>query len=447
MNFNDIKNAVVNAAKKAQITEYEIYYVQDSGVSAETLKHEISSFSSSVSGGICFRCVVDGKMGYASSELIDPDEMEELVYRAVSNAKYVESDDGGIIFSGSPKYEKINVPAPCVLDAAHIKSMALSIQNEMYGSSDKVIDGCESAVMSSEMWIRIFNSYGLDLENHVGRNLAYAQSAVNVDGEPANSFVIRRGTDHKDFDGMAKEAVDNALAKIGAGHVETGIYNIILDKYEMANLMSAFSPIFSAKNAQNGMSLLAGKEGEKIASDILTICDDPFHPAKFGKCPFDGEGVATYAKSVVENGVLKTLLYDLATAKKAGVASTANGQRAGYAQPVTIAPYHFYLKSGNRSCEELMACVQDGVYITEMKGLHAGADAVTGDFSIECGGFRIRDGKQCEAIRAFTVAGNFFELLQKVEALSCRTEFGFPAGFTVYGSPEVLLRGMSVGGK
>ena len=118
MDFNAIKAAVVAAAEKAGIKEYEIYYVQDGGVSAETLKKEISAFSSAVSGGICFRCVVDGKMGYASSELIDVDEMEELVYRAASNAKYVESDDDGVIFAGSPKYEKINAPAPVILDAA-----------------------------------------------------------------------------------------------------------------------------------------------------------------------------------------------------------------------------------------------------------------------------------------------------------------------------------------
>ena len=104
MDFNAIKAAVVSAAEKAGIKEYEIYYVQDGGVSAETLKHEISAFSSAVSGGICFRCIVDGKMGYASSELIDENEMEELVYRAASNARYVESDDDGVIFEGSPKY-------------------------------------------------------------------------------------------------------------------------------------------------------------------------------------------------------------------------------------------------------------------------------------------------------------------------------------------------------
>ena len=445
MNFNEIKKAVVNAAEKAGVTEYEIYFVQDSGMSAETLKHEISSFSSSVSGGICFRCVVDGKMGYASSELMEVDEMEELVYRAVSNAKYVESDDGGVIFAGSPKYEKINAPEPRVLDAAHIKEMALSIQKEMYEASDKVIDGCESAVMTSEMWIRIFNSYGLDLENHVGRNLAYAQAAINVDGEPANSFVIRRGNDHKDFEGMSKEAVDSALAKIGAGHVETGVYNIIFDKYEMASLLSAFSPVFSAKNAQHGMSLLAGKEGEMIASECLTVTDDPFREGYELQTHFDAEGAATFRKKVIENGRLNTLLHNLATAKKAGIETTGNASKAGYAGSVEISPYCFCIEGSDITEEELFRLADNGIYVTDLMGLHAGVNAVTGDFSIEASGFMIENGKKGRPVKTFTVAGNFFEMIKNIEAVADNVKIGM-GGFTAFGAPSVLVKNISVAG-
>ena len=95
----------------------------------------------------------------------------------------------------------------------------------------------------------------------------------------------------------------------------------------------------------------------------------------------------------------------------------------------------------------MFARLKDGIYITELKGLHAGADAVTGDFSIDSEGFMVRDGRICEAVRSFTVAGNFFDLLKKIEAVGDRVYFGIPAGFTVYGSPDVLLRKMSIAGK
>ena len=445
MNFNDIKNAVVSAAAKAGITEYEIYYVQDSGISAETLKHEISNFSSSVSGGLCFRCVVDGKMGYASTELMDVNEMEELVYRALSNAQNVESADGGIIFAGSPSYEKTNAPEPDVLDAGHIKSMALAIQKEMYEASDKVIDGCESAVISSEMWIRIFNSYGLDLENHVGRNLAYAQAAIKVDGEPANSFVIRRGSDYKDFEGMAKEAVDEALEKIGAGHVETGTYDIVLDKSKMASRLSAFSPVFSAKNAQMGMSLLAGKEGEKIASDCVTITDDPFREGYEFQTHFDAEGVATHRKNVIENGTLKTLLHNLATAKRAGAQTTGNASKAGYSGSVEISPYCFCIEGSDMTEDQLFERAGNGIYVTDLMGLHAGVNAVTGDFSIEASGFMIENGKKGRPVKTFTIAGNFFELLKNIDAVADKVKIGM-GGFTAFGAPAVLVKNISVAG-
>ena len=82
-----------------------------------------------------------------------------------------------------------------------------------------------------------------------------------------------------------------------------------------------------------------------------------------------------------------------------------------------------------------------------MKGLHAGANPVTGDFSLEAAGFMIRDGKLCEAVKSFTVAGNFFELLKSVAALGNKLERGVQTGFTAFGSPDVLVHEMSIAGK
>jgi PmbA protein len=82
-----------------------------------------------------------------------------------------------------------------------------------------------------------------------------------------------------------------------------------------------------------------------------------------------------------------------------------------------------------------------------MKGLHAGADAVTGDFSIDSEGFRIRDGKVCEAIKFFTVAGNFFDLLRNIKDVANDLTFGLPSGFTSFGAPSILVSQMSVAGE
>ncbi len=447
MNFENLKKTLFDAARAAGLEEYEIFYTSDSSVSAETLKDEISAFAYGVSGGVCFRCVVDGRIGAASSELLTEEEMKALVRRAVSNARNIESDDPAVIFEGSESYGKTDMPEFSMPDAAKVKKGALELQKMTYAESELIADGTQSYIFAGEAEMRLVNSHGLDLSGKYGVHGAYVQAVVSRDGESEENFEARGEIDTDKLADLPKIAVSGAIAKFGAQGVQTGKYDVIFSAKQARALLSTFSPIFSARNAQLGLSLLRGKEGERIAADCVSLIDDPMRKGCMVQTSFDGEGVATYKKSVIEGGILKTLLYDIATAKKAGVSSTGNGQRSSYAEPVTIEPYSFYLEAGDKSLEELASTVEDGIYITAMKGLHAGADAVTGDFSIDSEGFRIRDGKICEAVKAFTVAGNFFELLKNIEATSSGLSFGLPSGFTTFGAPEILVRNMSIAGK
>ncbi|MBQ9131571.1 MAG: TldD/PmbA family protein, partial [Clostridia bacterium] len=118
-----------------------------------------------------------------------------------------------------------------------------------------------------------------------------------------------------------------------------------------------------------------------------------------------------------------------------------------YASPVSIAPYSFGVQAGDATQEELFSAVGNGIYINEAKGFHAGANPVTGDFSIESAGFMIRDGKLAEPVKSFTVAGNFFDLLKQIDRLGNEIKWGLPGSLTIFGSPDVLIRDVSVAGK
>jgi len=447
MLFEKMKKALVNAAERAGLKEYEIYYQREESLNAETLKDEISSFSSSVGGGICFRCIVDGKMGYASGELMTEEAMEELVACAISNARCIDNDDEVFIFAGSPAYQTPTAPEAKLFDAGAIRETVLELQRRTYAESDRVGDGTQSVVLSVVEERRLCNSNGLELSNRVGLSGAYAAPVVREGEEAQENFEFCEGASIEDFADLPAKAVRGALDKLGAGTVPSGKYHVVFDGRQFRSFLSTFSPVFSAKNAQLGLSLLAGKEGEQIAAECVTVVDDPMREGCPMQTPFDGEGVATARRNVIEGGVLKTLLYDLTTAKKAGVESTGNGQKGGYSSPVSIAPYNFGIMAGDSTQEELFAAIGEGIYITECKGFHAGANAVTGDFSIESAGFMIRDGKRAEPIKSFTVAGNFFDLLKSIDRLGNETKWGIPGGFTVFGSPDVLVRDMSVAGK
>ncbi len=447
MKFEAMKKALIAAAERAGIKDYEIYYESEESLSVETLKDEISSFSSGNVSGVCFRCIVNGKMGYASGEMMTEEAMEELVARAAANAACIDSDSAAILFEGSERYEEVKLPSPALADAKTLCATALELQRQTYAADPTVGDGTQTYVMSTVSEVKLCNSKGLDLSNRVGASAGYVNAVIRSGDEAQEAFESGLGDSAESLGNLPADAVRHAKEKLGAATVPSGKYNVVFAGEEFRQFLSTFSPVFSAKNAQTGLSLLAGKTGEQIAAAHVTITDDPLREGYPLQASFDGEGVATYRKNVIENGVLKTLLYDLSTAHKDGVASTGNGQKRGYSSSVSIAPYSFFLNPGTATEEELLALAGDGILVTECKGFHAGANAVTGDFSIESAGFRIRNGKRAEPIKSFTVAGNFFTLLKEIDTIGNTVRWSALGGFTTFGSPDVLIRSMSVAGK
>ena len=445
MQFEEMKDVLVAAAERAGITEYEIYYQAEEDVSAETLKREISSFSSGAARGVCFRCIVDGRQGYASGQLLTPDALEELVLLARSNAACVDSEDAPYIFEGSEHYEAPTEDAPALLSAKEIRERSLLAMERTYHESELVADGTQCGAVSNLRRVHLYNSKGLSLSSCVGMSGVYSSAIVRRGEDAAETFEFCESGNACEIEEMSRRAVERAIAKLGGGTLPTGKYDILFDGKVFRDFLSAFSPILSAKNAQMGLSLLANKEGETVAAPCVTLVDDPMRKGNSMKAFFDGEGVATRRRAVIDHGVLTTLLYDLTTARRAGVESTGNGRKGSYASPVAISPYNLYIEKGEASREELLSSLKNGIFITEAKGFHAGADAVTGDFSIESAGFFIEDGKRVRPVKSFTVAGNFFDLLRGVETLGDTVHWGVPAT-TAYGAPDVLLRGMSVGG-
>jgi len=450
MNFDLLKAALEDALKREGVSEYEIYYMSDASTSVSTLNKEVNSFSSGVSGGLCLRVVCDGKMGYASTELMTESEMSDLAARAKNNALATEKPDTVGIFKGSDSYEDLRIKKVDLLSAADLKSVAIKTGDALFAKCDKVKEGTSSQAISAGTSVRLVNSHGLDLSLDCGVNALIAEAVVQSNGENQADYSFK-ALDFAKADEIISEMVDksvgDALAKIGADLVPSGKYNVVINGKQMSSLLSVFSSAFSAKAALDGMSKLKGMEGEKIAADIVTITDDPQREGNTVGTNFDAEGVATHRKAVVENGVLTTLLHNRETALAMGKETTANASKAGYSSPIGIRPYSFAIEPGDKTRDELFALAGDGILITEVKGLHAGANPVSGDFSLESAGFMIRGGKKCEAVKSFTVAGNFFDLLKSITALGNEIEKGVNPGFTSFGSPDVLVPNMSIAGK
>ncbi len=456
MIYQEFKEAVVRYAVENQIADYELYYTESESVSVEIFREEVKGYSTEDRMGICFRCVVNGKAGYASTENRTEEEAKSLVLRAMDNAGSIESEEKAFIHRQGDTYAVLEEKGMAVPSGAELTDAALALQKELYQADSRVTDGTQAYMAYSSEKYALCNSNGLDLEDRISCSMCYAIPLVSDGGEMYDGFKNKMG-DLKDFDikAIAEEAVEDAVSTIGAESVLSGKYTVIFSNKAMATLLQTYASVFSAEEAQKGMSLLNGKEGEKIAADIITIVDDPMYPDSVMKRTFDGEGVAACAKNVVEGGVLSTLLHNLKTAANAGVKSTGNAGRLSYASVIGVSPYTFYIRPAEKEQSEaadgaakkipegLFALAGEGIYVTELMGLHAGANPVTGDFSLASKGFLITDGKKGAPVKNFTVSGNFFDLLKEVEKLG--DDLDFIRG--KYGSPSVMVRNLAVAGK
>jgi PmbA protein len=450
MTLDEFKEAVFEKAKLNGFSEYEIYYSSEKAFGVQVFEGEIDKYTVSGNQGLSFRGLYNGKMGYAYTEILDEAAADFVVKSAKENALVIEKEDKEIIYAADDKYsefEGFNEELSKTAANEKIK-LAFNLEEEAKSQDNSVIR-VESQIEEDENLTQIINSKGLNLSFKSNAMFAIVEAVVK-DGERMNadySLKASKSLEGIDAAELAKEAVGNALAYKGAKTVKSGKYKIALRNDTAAQLLETFSGVFSADKAQKGMSLLKDKLGEMIGSKMVTIMDNPLLKEGLNSRPFDAEGVAAYTKEIIKEGELKTLLHNLKTAAKAGVKSTGNAAKASYSSPVEVAPSNFYFKPGEKNFEEILKALDKGLLITELQGLHSGANPVSGDFSLAAKGFLIIDGKKERPVEQITVSGNFYELLKNIEELGSDLKFGFPSGSGFFGSPTLIVKELSIAGE
>ena len=432
---------VLDAAKQEGISPAEICVSGTESFRAGAREGKLEEYQVSDSLSVTLRGKVGERIGTASTQALDEESVRLLIQGVKDSAELIETDEQDEILPPDDHYESVvNYKEELEAIPAEDKiALAMEIDRRVT-QADARLKADRSVVSSSSSTFSLRNTLGLDLSHRSNLIFAYSCALAREGEDTASGMKIKwgYGMDAVKAEDVALGCAQDALSKLHAGRLASGEYPVVIRNGAMADLLTTFSGIFSADNAQQGLSLLGGREGEKIASDCVTLTDDPLMPWGLGSSPFDREGAATYTKNVIEGGVLKTLLHNRKTAKKAGVRTTGNAAGGG-----RVAPSNLFIAAGDASVDDLLAELGDGLYLTEVSGLHAGANAVSGDFSLLSRGFEVKGGKIARAVEQFTVAGNFYKLLESVERVGSDLLFeGSPIG-----CPSVRVTGLSVAGE
>lgn len=434
-------------ARAAGFAACEAYIVDRERFSVGVKRGELTRYDVSDSLNLGFRGLLNGRIGCASTQVLDMDAAQMLVDAALEGARLCDAEDEEALFPGSPAYPEVDGARPEIarLGASERIELVRALEAAALEADPRIdsVSACGLSTVSART--RLVNSHGLDLRFAQNLMSAHVYPIAKQGEKVATAGRGRFGASAADLQiaQMARAAALEAVDFLDARSLPSGQYPVLLRADAASELLGCFSSLFSADAAQKGLSLLRGREGEGVAAPCVQIVDDALLPGGWASRPFDDEGVASRRIEVVKDGALQTLMHNLRTARKQGVRSTASAARRSCAGPMTVAPTNFRILPGSDRPAALRARAGRAILITELSGLHAGANAVSGDFSLSARGYLIENGAIQRAVRQITVSGNFLTLLREIEAVGDDLD----ASLGSVAAPTLLIRGLALAGE
>ena len=431
-------------AKEAGIEEAELYIGESFSLSFSLFHSEVDNYSSNKSTTILARGIINGKFGTANVDSWSNAHAKYLVDEIVANAKVIENDDPAFIFEGSKSYKKINTFSKELGKISIDEKMKklYELEAAIKVGDPRVVEVGGVEYSESAESVTIMNSKGLKLAQKSNYFVFVGQAVAKEGQQTKSGYELFLDNDFSKFDvqELAKQVVKNTVEQLGGEACESATYKAVLSPDVAKSFIGAYIGNADAEEVQKRSSLFIGKLGQKVASRKITIEDKPLKRNVFARW-FDDEGVATYNKPIIKQGVLQTYLYNLTTAAKDGVQTTGNGSRGG--SKMGTSTFFLELKPGKKSQEQLFNEIGDGVYITDVMGLHAGLNPQSGNFSLQSTGFLIKNGKIDRALDVITVSGNLVELFKDVLEVGSDVRV-FPSGISC---SSLMVKKIVVSGK
>ena len=401
----DIKSAekfmekLVKAGTEYGFEECEASFSIDKSMSMDILNGEVSSFENSATSTLSFRGLKNGQMGYCSTNILDDSAIDYLLKSAMENCEVLNDEDPQFIYCDENNKDLYFSQVTEAYEKNTYKSfseLGLKLEKAIL-ALDNRIDAVDflSIACGTGPYL-IINSKGLhSFRDTDGISLYAGARATDSDGsvKSGGHFWIGKDIDDFDMDKFLATFKENLIGKMGAKSCKAGSYKTILKREAFQQFFMVFFGNFLATTMQRGLSLLADKEGTQIASDVLTVKEIPMYDKALTKIPFDDEGVLTTEKAIIDK------VFD---------------------------PF-FTTKT------------------TGLSGLHAGVNAISGDFSLLCEGYLIENGKKGRPVEQITVAGNFYDVLKSIKSIG-KDVINLPSGEGEFFTPSVYIESLAISG-
>lgn len=440
--YRDILEKLLDLAKQ-EFDEAEVFFETSTSVGISYYNKDLDEYEISDVVGLSLTVRQGNKWANTYSERVSEEALPEIVQAARQALEVSEEDVYRRLYKPEAD-ETVPTTEQSTLEITveDMLKLASDMAEMTLAKSDEVQMVSSSSSSYSGKTI-IMNTLGLDKETNYRFAFIINYVVLSRSGEMKSAMAFERIKDGlPNIERVVDESIQEASETYGAKSMKSSKQKIVLRRDVASSLMRAFSSVFSADNVQKGLSLMAGKRGQAIANSSVNLVDDPMNPNGLVQSPFDGEGVNTEKLYLVRNGVLENYLYDISTAAKDESERKGNAKRSykGKASPGLST---FVLEAGEKSFDELLETVGEGLLITDLQGLHSGLDDISGDFSLPANGFLIEGGKKTTALNQITIAGNLMDLLMQIEEVGADAELSLNGAYF----PSLIISDVSISGE
>ncbi|HEY3247159.1 MAG TPA: metallopeptidase TldD-related protein [bacterium] len=437
MTLDEARRYVLDAARARGIGA-EIIGERGRELTAKAHQHQIEQITEAVVGGVGVRVVIDGRVGYGYSEDLSPEALDWMLAEAAENAA-LQTDTSGFLPEGVDLGTHDLVGDGLAAPLESKVQTALGFEGTL--REDKRVKQVMFASYSErEVDLSLASTQGAD--GRYRRGVAgLIASVIMQDGQSLKQSWDAdwvRNLESLDPAHTALDFTQRTGRLLGARPLPTGRYTAYFEPKAFAHLLSAFWSLWSGKAAIEGKSRLANRLGQRVASAAFTLIDDPTLADGLATRPFDSEGTPARPVTLVEDGVLRTFFTSSETARALALPNTGHAARS-YRSVLTTLPSNLYVKPGGG------LRMETGVIVAELSGVHAGTNAISGDFSVQALGLWVENGQVAYAVENFAVAGDFLSLLMNITGIDAVLKWEL-MGRMAIGTPTIEVADLSFAG-
>ncbi|MCO4753639.1 MAG: TldD/PmbA family protein [Bacteriovoracaceae bacterium] len=436
---------LIDFASKEGAESSDVIFNTGKSLSMSAQEGELDSYKVSGSKIAGIRVIKDSKVGISYTEAFDDEALKDTAKKAVENSRFGEVNEFEKI-EHAVEEDLVHMgdvePVEQELDPQAKIDLCLKLESEVRKKDERVKGVPYNGLSESSVEGHYLNSVGTfayDFESYVS---CYT-SALLKEGDKNSMFyhgTVGKHYNSLDWKSCVEQSYNHSLNWLNASPLKTGKYDVIFSIDQFESLFGAFRGMFSGKRAQEKSNPMFDRLGERIGHEELSIMDMPMYTPGFFKSPFDSEGYVRADLSLVKNGVFSNLFHNSATSKYFKTDNTFRAAR-GAKSALGVSGTTTVIQSGSKAEGE----VKSGRYfeIHNMQGLHSGLNFMSGDFSFGASGYLIEDGKSIQAVNGVTVAGNFYKMLQNINAIG--NEINSSSGKSFF-CPLIRFEALSVAG-